>query len=373
MKILIITGIFPPEIGGPARYSENLATELVKKKIKTDVLCYSNEKNIGNYDFPVIKLSKKYPMIIRNFLSLFLLVKPILNSDIVYVLTTSPGITSIPFLLSKIFKKKIILRPGSDFLWDRYTQKEGKELAVLNFYQTGLFKKKKINYFIFSYLIKNVDFIIFPTIFLRNLYIKYYKLKEIKSAVIDYPFPEVRFDLSDRNNPIKEIITACRFVRFKNLNRLIEAFSRIDYPNLVLKIIGDGPQEKELKEKVKLLNIEDRIIFEKTLPHSELLKRIKKSYLVIIPSIFEPGSFLGLESLKLKVPVLFTKEAGLYDQFKNDLIFLDPFSVEDIKEKIEYLLNKENYDKYCKKIAQINTSRNWSNVADDHIKVFKNI
>jgi hypothetical protein len=38
MKILLATGIYPPEIGGPATYAKLLSDELPKRGIEVDVL-----------------------------------------------------------------------------------------------------------------------------------------------------------------------------------------------------------------------------------------------------------------------------------------------------------------------------------------------
>ena len=40
MKILIATGIYPPDIGGPATYSKLLKEELSKRGLKVDILTY---------------------------------------------------------------------------------------------------------------------------------------------------------------------------------------------------------------------------------------------------------------------------------------------------------------------------------------------
>ena len=47
-KILLATGIFPPDIGGPATYVENLAIELEKLGHKVRVVTYSSEKIPNN-------------------------------------------------------------------------------------------------------------------------------------------------------------------------------------------------------------------------------------------------------------------------------------------------------------------------------------
>jgi len=373
MRIVILTGIFPPEIGGPATYVEQLALKLHEKGINVEVLCYSDRELKKKYKFRIKRISKRYPVFIRNFIHLPVFLMGIVRNDFIYILSTSPGIAFLPLVLAKFLRKKVLVRPGSDFLWDRAIQRGEKDFTIPEFYRAGVFKKNKFSYFIFKYLIRSVDFIVFPTSFLKNLYIKYYQLDESKSEIVDYPFPDVSVFNKRDISGIKEIITACRLVRFKNLSRLIDAFSMINREGVVLKIIGDGPQENDLKKRVAQNKLEKRVIFEKTLPHDELMERIKNSYLVVIPSIFEPGSFLALECIKLGIPILFTKEAGLYERFKNTLIFIDPLNASDIKEKIEYLLDKKNWLEYRQKMSQIDTIRNWSDVADDHIEIFKRL
>ena len=42
MKIILATGIFPPDIGGPAIYTEGLALELKKLGLEVKVVTYSD-------------------------------------------------------------------------------------------------------------------------------------------------------------------------------------------------------------------------------------------------------------------------------------------------------------------------------------------
>ena len=47
MRILITTGIFPPDIGGPASYAEALAGYLNRQKAEVSVLAYSKKFRTG--------------------------------------------------------------------------------------------------------------------------------------------------------------------------------------------------------------------------------------------------------------------------------------------------------------------------------------
>ena len=48
MKIVIATGIYPPDIGGPATYSQTSAREFGKRNIETKIICYSDKKEKDN-------------------------------------------------------------------------------------------------------------------------------------------------------------------------------------------------------------------------------------------------------------------------------------------------------------------------------------
>ena len=60
MKILICTGIFPPEVGGPATYTRKLAEALVQRGHSVQVVTYSNDKPEGDYSFAVIRVKRSW-------------------------------------------------------------------------------------------------------------------------------------------------------------------------------------------------------------------------------------------------------------------------------------------------------------------------
>ena len=45
MKILIVVGIFPPDIGGPATFVPLIAKKLVENNYQTEVICLSDSLN----------------------------------------------------------------------------------------------------------------------------------------------------------------------------------------------------------------------------------------------------------------------------------------------------------------------------------------
>jgi hypothetical protein len=70
MRILVATGIFPPQIGGPATYSKLLYDELPKRGIDVEIASF------GDY------IDK--PKLVRHFLYFLELLRKAPDADLVY-------------------------------------------------------------------------------------------------------------------------------------------------------------------------------------------------------------------------------------------------------------------------------------------------
>ena len=86
MKLIIASGIFPPDIGGPATYSQLIAQEFAKRGIDVAVICYSDEALNKQSDpthqapqtsqaFKLIRISRKHNILIRYWLYFWNLLK----------------------------------------------------------------------------------------------------------------------------------------------------------------------------------------------------------------------------------------------------------------------------------------------------------
>ena len=118
MKIALFTGIYPPEIGGPAEYAKNLV----------DVW------NAGGYDVLVKVFSKfnKFPTGLRHLLYFFYILPSVISSDYILILDTFS--CALPAVLAGLlFDKKMLLRTGGDFLWEAYVERTGDLVLLRDF------------------------------------------------------------------------------------------------------------------------------------------------------------------------------------------------------------------------------------------------
>jgi len=226
-------------------------------------------------------------------------------------------------------------------------------------------------------ILNAVDKIIFSTYFQKKIYQKYFAVKDAKSTVIENPFPEISaVPEGALFNDGWQLLFAGRLLKLKNLVFLFDVFAKVlsktDFP-LRLKIIGDGPEKENLMAKARKMGLENAIIFERGMPHQNLLAEIQGSFLCLLPSLSEVSPNFALECLKMRKPILLTRETGIFNSFKEYLIFLDPADSQSWQEQILRLLEQDNYQEYLRKISGADVSRSWRDAAKEHILLFQTL
>lgn len=98
-----------------------------------------------------------------------------------------------------------------------------------------------------------------------------------------------------------------RLVTVKGVDKLIKAMPTVldDFPNTKLLILGIGDMEWSLKDLVKTLRIEDKVIFRtEFISETERIKHYAASDCVVLPSIYEPFGIVCTESMSMGKPTV---------------------------------------------------------------------
>jgi glycosyltransferase involved in cell wall biosynthesis len=148
-----------------------------------------------------------------------------------------------------------------------------------------------------------------------------------------------------KNN--KKILHVARLTEKKGTEFLISAISKLKSQDVILQIIGEGPLEKELKEKVKVLNIENRVEFLGSKSHETVLEYMHNCAIFSVPSVTakngdaEGLGMVFLEAATLEIPVVATLHGGIPEVVIDGVTgFLVPERNSTIlAEKIQYLLD----------------------------------
>ena len=328
MKIIIATGIYPPDIGGPAQYAKNLKVEFEGLGHQVKMLTY--------------QLEKKMPTGVRHFWFFLRCLLTFPRSDLVIALDTfSVGLPAV--MAAKIFGKKIIIRTGGDFLWEQFVERTGDLVLLKDFYQTRLDKlnfKEKIVFKLSRWTIQNATRLVFSTDWQRKIWLPVYGFDEKRTTIVEnyYGPKELSFSPSDKN-----FITGARSLKLKNFERLTETFKIANTKDS--SIIYDGV----------------------TKPFEKFMDKVAHCYAVILVSIGDISPNLILDAIRHNKPFILTKETGFYDKLKDIGLFVDPENIDDITDKILYLADEKNYKKQVDKIKTFNFIHTWQEIASEFL------
>lgn len=303
-NVLIATGIFPPQVGGPATYSKLLLGALPKLGFNVKV------ESFGQVLF--------LPKVIRHLVYFFKLFFKGFWADIVYAQDpVSVGLPAI--IVAKIFKKKFFLKIVGDYAWEQGVQRWGVtdllDTFSVEYRKYSLFIRflKKIELFVASRASK----IIVPSHYLKRIVCNW-GVNPNKIFVVHNSFdiPNISGSKEELKRKLgisgKIITSAGRLVPWKGYGTLIDLMPQITrkIQNTKLYIIGEGPDKAYLLEKIKKADLGDAVVLMGKMAQKDLFEYIKASDLFILNTSYEGFSHQILEVLALETPIITTRVGG---------------------------------------------------------------
>lgn len=375
LKILLATGIFPPDIGGPATFAKTLQKELLKREVEVKIVTYGESENSPG----IFYISRRQNILLR-YLKCFLYIWKISgDADVIY----SFDLISVGLLCAivKIFKPKInfVIRLGGDRQWEEAVEAGGYRGTLRSYYKEKKFSiKEKIFYKLSNFVLKRADYIIFNANIIKDIFLRYRRLKKEKAQVIKNFQPMIDFNKLQKENKSKLIILYIgRLVAFKNLLNLIKSFELIldKLPgNVCLEIIGEGPEKARLTNYVNEKNINSRVSILPKLAHSEAMQKIYNSDIFIVPSLTEVNAHTVSEALALnKLVILSTEsESNFIGEKSVNLIYVNPLDKQAIAEKmleaVDIIINNKQWPSVLNKKYDINWDR--ETIIKKHLDIF---
>jgi glycosyltransferase involved in cell wall biosynthesis len=355
MKVVLATGIYPPEIGGPATYVMNLARVLRERGMKVQVIAYGEQQNEDD----VMRVSRKGGPIARWRRYAKALKEIGHDADIVYCFSSVS--CGVPLWLAKLKHPKKILRLGGDFLWERYTDRGGS-LSLREWYLSDPRFKGMMNG-----ILTHFDYIVFSTDFQQELFTKFY-VNLPMHGVIENALPAGVPVHHQPHTPFRLLFLG-RFVPFKNLGSLVLALK--DLPGCTLTFAGEGPLEKMLHTLVEDTGVSDRVRFLQPQSGDAKHELFLDHDLLLLPSYTEISPNTALEARSCGLPVLLTAETGLSHTLSDACQLKTLRSPQDIVNAVRDL--QEQYESIADRASGPIPARTWDQVTEDHLQLFRNL
>jgi glycosyltransferase involved in cell wall biosynthesis len=194
-----------------------------------------------------------------------------------------------------------------------------------------------------------VDYITFNSEFTQKISENRYGLGNVPRSVIynGVDIDGITRPPSQIENTIARLLsgkfvvgTSSRFVGFKRIDRLIDAFAEFqhDKPDTMLLLVGEGVLRSELERRVRNLKISEKIIFAGY--RSNVFDYQRKMDVCVFPSETEPFGIAAVETLLLGKPTLISADGGGLVEV------VGGFSHDDVANDVRAMADRLNYY-YC--------------------------
>ncbi len=272
MNILIASGIYPPESGGPATYSSEAAQALRARGHVVQVISYGenpekvSEQKAGEEN-NVLFISRRGGILIRYLRYAWAVYRKARHADVLFAQgAVSEGVPTA--LVAKILRKPVIVRIPGDYAWEMGRQQSPRSTEVtLDRFLThahtgriGLYERLE------RWTARQARLIVVPSTYLRSVVERWgipgERIEVIKNAVQPLPKTAGRRVLRKRFTCNDQVIclTAVRAVPWKGVSELIEWWHRLPASH-VLVVAGDGPELEAWKQTAIKAGVGQRIRF----------------------------------------------------------------------------------------------------------------
>ncbi len=378
-KILIATGIFPPDIGGPATMLKALVDALVRRGFEIKVITYGKSCSELATERSCSELFKVYRIninsIFRKFKYWHKLKKLSHWADIIYTTETY----SVGYAVSKIKKKlnkPYVLRFTGDSAWEKARASRLTNDYILEFQNKKYNKKTENLKKRRNLILLNADKVIVDCNFNKNLAQKIGVNKEkIQVIYNSVDFMNIKIndnsiqEIKNKFKNSKIIVTACRLMPWKGVGQVIkilpELIKKVGKINLL--ILGSGPELNNLKKITSELNLQNQVYFLGNIKRNEINNYFKVADIFVLNSDYEGTSHTLLEVLKVGTPIVTTRSGGnpeviedsqnglLVDYGNNDelLSALEKILSKKISINSKYNSEKFNWERIIEKTIQV--------------------
>jgi len=127
----------------------------------------------------------------------------------------------------------------------------------------------------------------------------------------------------------------------KNLVRLVLAYKKLNRKNLDLIIVGSSSKVFANDELKILINNTAGVKLTGFVDDKELVKLYQEACVFVYPSLFEGFGIPPLEAMKVGCPTVVSNTTSLPEICGNASLYVNPLDVEDIKSKIEQILDND--------------------------------
>ncbi len=302
-----MSGIWPPDPGGPASHAPALADFLADRGHAIEVVTTAAAEP-APCPYPVLWVARRSPL--RHVRAALLVRRAARRADVVY----ATSMIRRAAIGSRLARRPLVVKLVSDEVFERATR-SGRYNGTLDEFQrdeggvrTRLLRATR------TAALRRARHVFCPSAFLRDVALRW-GLGAERVSVLPNPAPELpelpaREELrAEFGLDGKALVFAGRLGPQKALGVALQAL--VDVPDASLTIAGDGPERAALEGRAGELGLDDRVSFLGSMPRGQVLRLFRAADAAVLSSAWENFPHTVVEALAVGCPVIATAVGGV--------------------------------------------------------------
>ena len=307
MRVVVVSGIWPPDPGGPASHAPALADFLAERGHAVEVVTTADSEPAAR-PYPVTWATRRSPL--RHVRAALLVRAAARRADVVY----ATSMIRRAAIGSRLARRPLVVKLVSDEVFERATR-SGRYVGTLDeFQRVGGGGRVRFLRATRNAALKGAQHVFCPSSYLRDVAL-HWGLDVGRVTVLPNPAPaippmptrdELRAELALDGDVL---VFAGRLGPQKAVGVLLEALRHIS--DVTLVIAGDGPERPTLERRVAELGLDTRVRFLGSVPRETVLRLFRASDASVLPSAWENFPHTVVEALAVGCPVIATAVGGV--------------------------------------------------------------
>ncbi len=307
--MVIASGIFPPDIGGPATHAADLARALRGRGHQVTVLSLTDRGRTEKGP-ELVRHPRRWPWPVRSAAAGWWLIRHRRDVDVVY----AAGLDLPAVAGARLARRPVVLKVPGDRAWERGRRLGLTDLGFDEFQEDrGGPPRLRAMRRVRSWTARRASTVVVPSRYLEGVVDGWVggrtPVAVIRNAVVA---PAVAGGRAVAPGGGLRLVFVGRLVAHKRIDVLLAALALTD-ESVTLDIVGTGPEEDALRARVDGAGLGRRVRFEGALAHDEVMARLAAADALVSATAYEGLPHVVIEALVAGTPVVTTPAGGVVE------------------------------------------------------------
>ena len=309
MRVVLVSGIWPPDVGGPASHAPALAAALLEAGHEVEVVTTADAAPVPR-PYPVRWARRSQPAPLRHLAVVRQVASAARHADRVYATT----MVRRAALGAALARKPLVVKLVADEAFERERRAGRFDGSLEEFQRAGGGARRRLLRTSRTAALRRARRILVPSTYLREIAVGW-GLPAARLTVVPNPTPELpKLPSRDEARAMLALeggadATAGRLTAQKSVEDGLQAIARV--PDVAFLVLGDGPERAALEREAASLGVSDRVRFLGAGTRDDVLTLFRAADAMLVTSAWENLPHTVLEALAVGTPVIATAVGGI--------------------------------------------------------------